>query len=200
MRPGCRRVCPRSLGLLGCTLGVSGFAVFIGVLPRGRWVHPGSLGLLGCAVYRYIGVRLGGCRGADRFTPWESPRSSGFIGVRVGGRRVHMGSLECALGVVRFILCHWVHWGMHWGSSGVDQLISVYLGVVGFVRGRWVHWGALWGLSGPFGAAGFNGVRPFGRRVRPWSLRCAMGVVGFFGGPLISFGCALGVVGFIRNC
>ena len=101
--------------------------------------------------------------------------------MRLGGRRVHPGSLE------GFILCHWVHWGTHWGSSGVAQFIGVYLGVVGFVRDRWVHWGAQWGLSGPFGVAGFIGPS----------------VVGFVRGALcessgfslISFECALRVVG-----
>ena len=116
----------------------SALSGFIGVHPGGlrvRCVHWGapswSLGSSRFSVFigvRRVSVHWGApwwLSGADRFTPWESPRSSGFIGVRVGGRRVHMGSLECALGVVRFILCHWVHWGMHWGSSGVAQLIGV---------------------------------------------------------------------------
>ena len=178
-------VVARSLGLLGCTLGVSGVAVFIGVRPRGRWVHPSA---------RYIGVRLSDCR-----------VHPGPIGA---------GSLGCALGVVEFIRGHWRasscvtgFIGVRTGSSGVAQFIGVYLGVVGFVRGRWVHWGAQWGLSGPFGVAGFIGpsvvgfVRGALSGFSLISFECALRVVGrvlghcgaYWGSPGSS--CVAGFVG-----
>ena len=87
--------------------------------------------------------------------------------MRLGGSRVHPGTLGCALGVVGFIQCRWVHWGTSWGSSGSS----------GFC---WLHWGAHLGSSGSSGVAVLIGVRPGGRRVRPGSLgslRCTLEVV-----------------------
>ena len=106
------------------------------------------------------------------------------------------------LGVVIFILGHWVHWGAPsvWsGSSMVTGFNGVRHGVhrvhpgslgsqgctrgaVGFIRGRWIHWGAPWVSSGSSGVTGFTGVRPGVRRVHPGSLaslECALGAIGF---------------------
>ena len=126
--------------------------------------------------------------------PWVPSGSSGdagFTGVRLGGYRVHpgsLGSLRCALDAV------------------------------GFIRGRWFHREAPWGLSGSSGFARFTGRRLGVRRVHPGSLSsfgCALGAVGFirvrwvhYGAPwgrrippgsLDSMGCSLGVVGFFRG-
>ena len=122
---------------------------------------------------------------------WSSPwvlaglsGVAGFIGVRPGIRRVNLGLLWSALGIVRFCYCRWIYCGASLGSSGssgVVLFIRVHPGVVGFIRVGWVHWGASWGSSG---SSGFVGVRPGVRRVDP--------------GSLGSLGCALAVVVFIR--
>ena len=80
----------------------------------------------------------------------------GFIGLRLGGRRVHPLIL---------------------GSSEYN------LGVVGLIRGCWVNWGAPCESMSSSRVAEFIGVRSVGRRVHPvsqGSLRCALGVVVFF--------------------
>ena len=73
---------------------------------------------------------------------------AGFIGVRIGLRRVHMwplGSLGCALGVVEIIRVAEfidVHPGCHPVHAGSVVSLWCALGVVRFIRGRWVPWRA----------------------------------------------------------
>ena len=81
-----------------------------------------------------------------------------------------LSSLACVLCVVGFIRSRCVHWGAHWGLSGLS-------GVAGFI---WVlsvcHRAnpgslaslvrALWEVT-LSGFAGFFGVRPGGRPVHP---------------------------------
>ena len=102
------------------------------------------MGAFRCAL-GVVGLIRGRC--VNWNSPWGSSGSSAvawFIGVRLGGRRVHPGSLRYALGVVVFIRCRWVNWGASWGSSGSS-------GVVGFLevlpRGRPVRTGSLGSLG-----------------------------------------------------
>ena len=66
------------------------------------------------------------------YTPWGSSVSLGvaeLIGVRSGCRRVRsvsLGSLGYVVVVVAFVRGLWIHWGVHWissGSFGVAPLI-----------------------------------------------------------------------------
>ena len=122
VRPWCRRVHLVSLGSLGCAQGVVGFIQshwYIGVQPGSRRVHPGSLGSLGCAlgVLRFILVHLSAPRGSSGLSGVLG--SSGVAvctGVRPERRRVQLGSLRCAQGVVVFIQVCWVFLGAPWGS------------------------------------------------------------------------------------
>ena len=113
VRPRCRQV--RTGGWVGwgapCgPLGSFGAAGFIGVSPgvveiiRVRWVH--LVTLLGCS--GSLGI-------------------AGFIAVFPGGCRVHpvsLGSLGCALGVLRFIRGCWFHCGTPCGSKNTSHLGS----------------------------------------------------------------------------
>ena len=148
LSPWDRRVPPWSLvrlGFDGFLWGGTAFSsAFMGVHPGGR---PGCLGLLGCVlvVVRFI-------------------RGAGFIGVRHGNHRFHMGALHlsgCALGVVEFIRDCWVRRGAPWVSTG-SSLVAGYIGVrpgngrvyqgwldrsgcalglIGFIHVRWVRHG-----------------------------------------------------------
>ena len=126
----------------------------------------------------------------------------GFIGVRSGVRRFHpglLGSLGCALGIVRFIRGRWVHRGAPWwssGSSGVAEFIGVdgFIGVLSWVR-----------QVPPGSCTGFIRVRPVGRRflpaligVRPggrWVHPVSLNSLGFHSGSLSSLGYAVGSCG-----
>ena len=158
------------MGSLGCALEVVWFVHgFIGMHPevvwfiRGcwgaPWVYPGPLGSFGCAlaivgfiqgslvhwgarcsstglsgVAGFIGVRPGGGR--------DHPGSLvvASIRVRLLGRRVHLGSLLCALGVVGVIQGLWVYWGAP-RRVNLGSLVSTEcaLVVAGFVQSSWVH-------------------------------------------------------------
>ena len=168
MRHRDRLVHTRSMGSLGCALGVVRFIRVEGSLgctlgcvcfirihwgaPLGCVVHPVSLGSLG-SVLGVVGfVR---CRWIHWGTTWKSYSFAGIIGARPGNRQVHpalLGSFGYAaenLGFIReFILGLWIHWCAPWGHR-------VHLGTLGslgyaswFIRVRWVHWGAPWGSLG----------------------------------------------------
>ena len=91
--------------------------------------------------------------GDGRVYPGRQDRSGcslgliGFIRVRCvrhGGHPVHhetLGSLACALGVVRFIWVRWVDWGKPWVSS-CSSWLAGFIGVRHGVRQvqSWVHW------------------------------------------------------------
>ena len=152
MRPGDRRVHPRSLGLLVSALG------FVGLI-RGRRVHWGSPWGSLC-VCEFTGVRPGvvrfiGHRWFHWGVPWGSSGSSGvegFSGVGCGGRRVHPGWLG-ALGCVRCGSSEFAGFaGLRpWGSRDHPaSLVSLgcALCVVGFIQSRWVQLGAPWGSLG----------------------------------------------------
>ena len=149
-----------------------------------------------------------------------SSEVAGYIGLRPWSRLVRsesLGSLGCALGVIRG---RWVHWSVPFWSSGSYRFAEV-IGVRP-VGGR-VYPGSLWfivvhpgvhpGSLGLLGCAlevvGF--IR--GRRVHwdaLWWTSGSSRVSGFIGvhpgdcqvhaGSLDSLGCALGVVAYIRGC
>ena len=131
---------------------------FTRVRPGGHWVHPGYLRSLRCAlvIVGFIWGRL-----VQSSSPWGSLGSSGFVWFtreRPGGRWVHaccwvhprsFGSLGCAVRVVGFIWCRWVHMGARlesMGSSGIVMFTRVIRG------GRCVHpvslrsLGCAWGV------------------------------------------------------
>ena len=87
--------------------GSSGITDLIGVHPAGRPVRPGSFGcILGVVwVAGFIVVRPRDRR-VSHDSLWCTLRVVGFIEVRPGGGRGHLGSLcslGCALGVVRSV-------------------------------------------------------------------------------------------------
>ena len=88
VRPVCCRVYLKSLGSVGCALGVVGF------IPS-RWVDMGA-----------------------QWRSSVSSRVVGFIWARPGCRRVHPVAFGCALVIVGFIRGRWVPWSAPWGSSG----------------------------------------------------------------------------------
>ena len=121
------------------SLGLSRVAVLYRVHPGDRRDHPGSLGSLGL-----------------------SSSTSGFIWVRPRGRRVSLGSLGCALGVVGFTaVAGYIEvrpedgrghsgslrsLGAPWASSDSSGVIAPWWssgssGVAGLIVARpWVHW------------------------------------------------------------
>ena len=129
MRPGVRRVHPRSLVSSG----------FFGVRPGGGAVHWGAplVSSGSSAIGAFTVVRHLCCR------------------VHLGS----LGSLGCGVVVVWFIWACWVHWGAPWvssGSSWISGFIWVCPGcrrvhpgllgslgcarvVGGFIRTSWIH-------------------------------------------------------------
>ena len=210
VHPRGRRDRPPSLCSLGYAIGFDGFIRGRWIVwghPGGRRVRPGSLVSLGCAL--------------------GSSGSSGFIGVCPLFRRVHLGSfgslwcgrwvslgsLGCALGVIGFtVVVGLIEMRPEGGRRHPAWLRSLgcALGVIQFVRS---HWGALGGSSGSSLVTRFIRVCPWGRRVHPRLLGCAMVFVGSSGVAWIigvrpggrrvhpgspgSLGYSLGVIGFV---
>ena len=138
---------------------------------------------------------------------------SGFIGLRLGVRRDRSGSLGSwgyALVYVEFVRVRCVRWDTPWGMSGsfgVAGFIGVRLGGRQDRLGSKCSFGCAPGIVVSFVVSVFIVVRPGGRRVRSWTLRNALRVVGlvrcrwfYWGAPwgsTGSLGYALGVVGFV---
>ena len=129
---GGRGVQAKSLGSLGCALGV------VGVRPGGPRVRLGSLGSLGFAMEFVLFVWGRLVNWGARCCSSGSSRVAVFIGVRPEVGRVRPESLGCDLGVV------WVHWGALWGSSGSSG-IAWFIGL--HRGGRTVHPGSLGSLE-----------------------------------------------------
>ena len=111
-----------------------------------------------------------------------------FIKVRLGGRRVHIESLEPL------------------GSSGSSMVAGApWVRRVPLLYGVFicVNWGSPWGTLGLSGVSWFIGVRPGGRQVHPGCLGSSCGVRHgnhwVHMGTLGLSGCALGVVEFNRD-
>ena len=114
--------------------------------PSCLWVHPGSLG----SITRALGS-LG--------TTWV------FELARVGTwvDQGSFGSLPCALGVVEFIRCIWVHLRVHWrsldsywGVEFADTRPVVHLGTFGSVACTLVLVGFIRALLCSLGLCGFG--------------------------------------------
>ena len=111
----------------GSPLGSSGVVGFTRLRHWGRWVHPETLGFaLGYVWFirdRWVhsgspwgSLSSSGLLGFTRVRRWVLPRSFGLLGcaqVVVGFTGVRpwgsSGSLWCAMGVVGFIQCRWIH-------------------------------------------------------------------------------------------
>ena len=140
--------------------GLTADAGIYGVRPDGRQVHPGFTW-----VRPGLGVHSWGSSVSSGVVGYIRRVSSGVAWVRPGCRRVHPGSLICALVVIGFIL---VQWGAPWGSSGssrvrpwVRRKHPMSQGSLGCAL--WVVWcrgGAPWGS---FRVGVFSGVRPVDR-------------------------------------
>ena len=94
------------------------------------------------------------------------------------GRRVSLGSVGSALGVVGKGWVSGVRPGSRRVRSGSMGSLRCALVVVGIVRGRLVQWGTPWGSSGSCGVAWISALCPVLRWVRSGSLGlvgCSLG-------------------------
>ena len=186
-----------NLGVLLESMGSSGVVTFTRVLPGSRWVHPGLLGSLA----RVLGFidRLVGVTRARPGCHWVLQRAFASLARALGVDPGSFASLACALGVIVFIRCHWVHLHtpprgrcVHLGS------LSSFTRPKGVIRGRWVQLRASWGSLCSSFVVGFTRACPGGRWVHPESLGSlvrAFGFDGFIQCRCVDMGVPLGSMG-----
>ena len=187
-------------------MGSSGVVAFTRVRPAGRWDHPGSLGSL-ASVLEFID-RLVGVARARPSCHWVLQRAFASLARALGVDPGSFDSLACALVVVVFIRCHWVHLHTPPGCRCVHLgSLSSFTRPKGVIRGRWVQLRALWGSLCSSFVVGFTRACPGGRWVYPQSfgsLVRAFWFDGFIQCRCVHLGVPLGsmgsswVVAFIR--